>query len=580
MINYPSTAFMQKINDGDIPLVRMQLVTADGRTIWLEDGQFWGSGISFSEATSQDGEFCVGSAIIGQFSFSLTNFDRSLDSIDFAGATVIPTLYYEIDGEKQYLAKGVFYVTTHTTSGNIINCTAMDAMKLLDQSQTEITYPITVQNLVNAICIANGLTLDSSTSIPNGDMQIAEPHYDGDDKPVYTDRQMLSYACQLVGCYAKINELGHMVVDWYDFENPIEISTTFDGKSLWTQPIMVTGVQVEVGNVTGKYIAMSIDAYGGLNYMRSSDVSDVFVINEKGELVATADSGVTYTLVNQELIRTANEEEQASGEDETAPEAENVTILYGTDERVVKLTENPYITISNVQKVCENISDGIFGIPFRPGTLPVLANPCLQAGDVLRVTDRNSGLVYLIPITSTVYNKVLIQNVICSFENKEDQDLRPNSSYNMRLSVENAIKQAQNADDVARAAQEMAETSGYQPYIVSDKGTAFTRDTSADLTAVIYDKDMNEVDPDGTGVIYRWWITKDGTSAKYLDGGKVITIPVSDALCDYAAGIYFETKDISEGVNPFLLARRGDTTVLTTRSGIPLAVRAAERVGA
>ena len=74
-----STAFMQKVNNGDIPLVRMQLVTSSGRTIWLEDGQFWGSSISFSEATSQDGAFSVGDAIIGGFSFSLTNFDRSLD---------------------------------------------------------------------------------------------------------------------------------------------------------------------------------------------------------------------------------------------------------------------------------------------------------------------------------------------------------------------------------------------------------------------------------------------------------------------------------------------------------------------
>lgn len=572
MINYPSTAFMQKINNGDIPLVRMQLVTASGQTKWLEDGQIWGSGFSFSEATSQDGEFSVGSAIIGQFNFSLTNFDRSLDSIDFGGATVIPTLYYEINGVKEYLAKGIFYVSSHTTSGNIINCTAMDAMKLLDKSQTAITYPITVQNLINTICTANGITLDS-TNIPNGNMQIKEPHADGEQKPVYTDRQMLSYACQLVGCYARINNLGHMVVDWYDFSNPVSVSTTFDGKSLWTNPIMVTGIQVEVGNVTGKYVAMSIDPYGNLNYMRSSDVSDTFVINADGELVATADSGITYTLVNQELIRT---EDVPGTNSEENPE--NVTVMYGTDDRVIKIAENPYITIDNVQSVCEIIADKIFAIAFRPGTLPLLSNPCLQAGDVLSVTDRNTGLTYLMPITSTVYNKQLVQNVVCSFEDKEDQDLRPNSSYNMRLSVENAIQQAQTADSLARAARELAETSGYTPYIVSDDGSDFYEDTEADLNGIIYDNEMNEVDPNGTEYIYRWWVTQDGLWGKYLDGGKHINVQIDDSLCRFASGIYFETIDIEEGINPFSLSNRNGL-VLTDRNGIPLTVRAAERYG-
>ena len=91
--------------------------------------------------------------------------------------------------------------------------------------------------------------------------------------------------------------------------------------------------------------------------------------------------------------------------------------------------------------------------------------------------------------------------------------------------------------------------------------------------------DMNEVDPQGTDVIYRWWVAKDGVRASYLGGGKWIKVPVSDQLCDYAAGIYFETKDISEGINPFLLAKRNDAVILTTRAGVPLSARAAEVYG-
>ena len=75
---------------------------------------------------------------------------------------------------------------------------------------------------------------------------------------------------------------------------------------------------------------------------------------------------------------------------------------------------------------------------------------------------------------------------------------------------------------------------------------------------------------------YRWWITQDGQTGTYLDGGKNITVAVNDSLCDYAAGIYFETRSAEDGIYPFCLSNRNGL-VLTTRSGKMLTVRAAER---
>lgn len=567
MINAPSTAFIDRINNGDVPFVRMQLTTSRGRVIWIENGDFWADSISFSEAVSADGAFTVGSAVIGQFTFSLTNFDLKYDRVDFAGAVVVPFIYFEIDGAKQLLPKGIFYISSHVTSGHIITCTALDALKLFDNSQTVITYPTTVQSLIQTLCDANGITL-ATQSIPHGDFVLNEPK---DKEQVLTDRQMLSYACECVGCFARMNELGQLAVSWYDFQNPIEITTTFDGKSLWTDPILVTGIQINVGG-TGALMAMSIDAYGHLMYMRTSNIDDIFVINENGELVATADDGIQYKIVDGSLMRTGEElvpQESENGND-------SVTILYGSDDRVINIDDNPYITVSNVVDVCQTVSDKIFSVSFRPGTLPVLANPCLQAGDVLRVTDNVTGRIYLIPITSTIYSKSIIQNVICAFEDKEDQDLRPSTAYNMRVSVEAAMRQAQQADDIAQAARDLANTSGYQPVISSDVGNDFTEDGNATLLANIYDRDMNLVDPSGTDYIYRWWITQDGTSGRYLDGGKNITIFVDDALCDFTAGIYFETRPISEGIFPFSLCNRAGV-ILTNRAGAILTARAAER---
>lgn len=505
-----STAFMQKINNGEIPSIRMQMVTADSRTIWFENDQLWSEGVSFSEATTQDGSFSVGSAVIGSFSFALNNFNRYLDNVDFAGAVVIPIISF--DGLTENVSKGVYYISKHTTNGNVIRCIALDGMKLFDENRTTITYPTTVQSLVESLCSANNITL-ATTTIPNGNFVLAEPLNASGEPLVLTDRQKLSYACQCIGCYAKMNNMGELEIKWYDFANPIGVTTTFSGKSLWTLPIEVTGIKVAYEHVTTDNVT------------------------------------------------------------------EQVEYLYGTDDRVIKVDGNPYINADNVATVCSNIATPTFNVAFRPGTLPTLANPCLEAGDVLRVTDSASGLVYLIPITSTTYNNDLIQNVTCAFESKEDEDLRPNSNYNLRVSVQNALDQAKAADEAAQAAMDAAQQNGYSLTILSSQGMAFSFDTSADLRAIIYDNEMNEVDPDGEEYMYRWWVAQDASSNRYLDGGKEIVIYIADPLCDYAAGIYYELLEVDRGIFPFSLCNRS-SKILRTRNGKILTARAAERVGA
>ena len=98
-----SADFMAKVNNGETPYVRMQLVTASGREIWIEYGDCWGNSITFSEAVSDEGAFNVGGAVIGSFNFALNNFDGIFYDVDFAGAVVVPFIYYTINGVREYL---------------------------------------------------------------------------------------------------------------------------------------------------------------------------------------------------------------------------------------------------------------------------------------------------------------------------------------------------------------------------------------------------------------------------------------------------------------------------------------------
>ena len=379
MINTVSQAFKAKLVNGEIPKIRMQFVPASGEAFWLSDGDFWADGTSFTEATSVNGEFSVGAAIIGAFNFTLNNFEGNLTDEVFRGALVIPLLYFEIDGENEYLAKGIYYIATHRTAGNLIRCTAYDGMKLLDEHRTAITYPITVQNLITTICTANSITLATPT-IPNGSYTIPTA-----PENQLTDRQMLSYACQITGNFAKMDENGQMVVGWYDTTSPVVIENTFEGKDLWTNSITITGVKGVVNDSSGENV----------------------------------------------VERTAT---------------------YGTTDCMVVIRDNPYMTPTNLQAVVNMVGQRICGITFRPGSLPILSNPCIQAGDVLIVTDNITGNSYHLLATEIIYNKQIIETVICNFNADEEADIRPTIESITNTTIEQAKQQAAQAASAASAA--------------------------------------------------------------------------------------------------------------------------------
>lgn len=370
-----SQAFMNKVANGEAPSMRMQFIPASGDPFYLSDGDFWAESISFNEATSQSGTFTVGAAVIGEFNFTLNNFGGTLTDEIFAGAKVIPSVYYDINGTPEYLPKGVYYVASHKTNGNLIRVKAYDAMKLLDENKTTITYPTTVQAIVNAICTASGITLATQT-IPNGTYSISlAPESD------MTDRQLLSAVCEITGNFARMDENGHLYVGWYDFSNPVTIANTFDGKDLWTQPITLTGVRV--------------NAY--------------------------------------------------SGDD---------TYFYGTDDNVVTVSNNPLVYAGNGQEICNMLGARITGATFRPGSLPILSNPCLQSGDVLEITDNITHDTYLLPITELTYTKGLTETVSCSFENTEDADLRPTIEGLLKKSIDEASAIATQASETAQETEQ------------------------------------------------------------------------------------------------------------------------------
>lgn len=267
------------INNGKRPFIKALVTYRDGFSEWLYDDDFMQNSVQFQNGTSSSGNFEVGSAVIGAFSFNLNNWDHKFDTRNFDGAlisafiginpkmfgyallTEVSEIFVLNDGDTvmetedsaeqdysdntEWFQFGQYYFVKHKSVGNVIICDAYDAMMLFDKSlltDNAIVYPISAKNVVRLIADHNGITL-KNYDFPHGDTVIREAPEDD-----CTERQMLAYVCQMIGCFARINSTGQLDINWYDDIPATTIMHRFS-HSLATENITITGLRMSYKDV-------------------------------------------------------------------------------------------------------------------------------------------------------------------------------------------------------------------------------------------------------------------------------------------------------------------------------------------
>ena len=230
MVNV-SSSVLAYIEDGGIPVMTAAIVQANGTSVLVSEEDFWQDSIEILSGTTQSGEFTVGSAVIGSFRFALNNFTGKFDNVNFVGAVIVPA--FTVDNYT--LTSKNYYLVSHKVTGDVIFCEAYDAMKLLDNAATSVTYPATPASVIQAVATANGISI--SGSIPSSAIQLAAP------SSTLTDRQKLSYACQVLGCFAVIGHDNKLLIKWYDTSSPYTIPD-YQSLNVSTDDVTVTGVTV------------------------------------------------------------------------------------------------------------------------------------------------------------------------------------------------------------------------------------------------------------------------------------------------------------------------------------------------
>lgn len=384
MIN-ASAEFREKLKDGAEVQTYADITLSDGTVLHLTPDDIWLGGCTIDDKTT-DGKFGVGFAIGKTLSLRIANHDERFSVYDFYNSII--NLYVAMrldDGTIEKIRKGVYYTTVPETPGDIIEISAADGMYRLDRDYTNsaTAYPASLQTIITDACLDCG--------IPIGFRQFDNMSFVAQEKPEKaTYRQVVSWACQIAGYNARIDNNGYMELVWYD--TSLLDSNFYDGGNFLTYPHDVT---VDGGDFYNYGAGQVIDS--GL----FTDPCPEHVFRFKSLNVHTDDITITGVKV--------------AGED--------VEALSGKDGYCIKIDSNPLVYgVEN--EVANYLGGRMNGITFRPFNGQILGNPLYEPFEVVKVSDRK-GNSYLSIVNSVTYKVGSYTSISCEAEDPA----RNGSSY-------------------------------------------------------------------------------------------------------------------------------------------------------
>ena len=392
MIN-TSNAYKEAIRGNREFCVADEITFTDGTRLPLETRDF--VSYSINEATSSSGKFEVGAAVIKEYSVVLNNMDGKFDGYDFEGADILARVGLKLaDSTWEILQKGRYRVVSAKAAELTIQVKAYDSMLFFDRpySESSLSYPATLLQIIQDACRDCGMTYDAGTIEMSGYVVQTRP-----DDGALTYRDIISFCAQIMGCYARINHMDRLSFGWYAFDS---IPEGLDGGNFEGASIPYENGDVADGGDFNDY--SSGYTYDSGTFLDAEKYHHFY--NLSTQSINTDDITITGVM--------ASAKEEKDGKE---------SYLYGTDEYALVLSDNPLIQKGKAQTVAEHVGGKLVGSTFRPLSITVQSDPCVEAGDVAIVTDRKQRS-YATVLTNTTFTMGGLQKVECSAETPTEKN--------------------------------------------------------------------------------------------------------------------------------------------------------------
>ena len=431
-----SNSFKRQLDYNDRNYICYADITLeDGTSFTIANNRIWSSGFSIDDAVSDDNSFAaLGSAIINSGSITIDNTDEQYSDYDFTNARVIIRVGLVIDvitsptplHVPEIIKKGTFRVDdTHYYDGTI-TLDLLDYMEYFDRPyDTNLAYPATLDAIVRDACTKCRVTLATSSLLfPHRDYVVNQKP----DADSTTFRDVLSYAAQIAGCFARCNVDGQLELKWFETDYIERWNQGYDGGTFnpWNTGDILNG--------------------GTFNPWNTGDIADDGTFTEDYHLhiisgLFSQDICVDDVVITQIKILVEIDDETAS----------RITREFsvGTEGYTVEIDRNPFITVDTAPTILGWLRDLLIGLKFRKMTVTTLNNPSIEAGDVAIVYDRK-GNAYQILITRTEFAVTGTQTIVCGAETpSRSSATRYDSTVKNYVALRKAIQRDRTAWEAA-----------------------------------------------------------------------------------------------------------------------------------
>lgn len=361
---------------------------SDGTKMLLNDKRdLMSNGIKISSSTSGMNSFDIGAAVIGELELTLNNESGKFDTYDFLDAEINLKIGLQLDENRtEYLQMGVYSVDETSAGGITIVLSALDRMSRFEREYSEVStsYPTTLYQIVKDICVNCGVQIGMA-SFDNGNM-IIKNRPEGENLSCL---QIIAYAAQVAGSYVKMDSNGTLVFQWYQtdiFEN----SGNLDGGNFK----YINGDAADGGDFQNYALADVVDGGTFEDQRRYAHIYAIGSLNIGTDEIVI--SGIR-------VIGTSDNSEDTEG------------TLYGEEGYVLRISENPFISVSTEKDIAAFVGSKIIGMKIRTFSVRAVSDPAIEAGDCAFISDRK-GNSYPAFITHTTFKLSDYEEFSCGAE--------------------------------------------------------------------------------------------------------------------------------------------------------------------
>lgn len=204
------------------------------------------NGLSIDRYCVTGNKIEIGSAVAAELSLVLDNSSGKFDGIVFEGAQLFVEIGIAGD-ESNYIPCGKFTVDEPPRNNTRISLKALDYMMLFDNKAdvSKLNFS-NAEALVKSVCSECKVDLSSNvdfTKFANTNIELSEPTTE------VTYRQLLQWACEILGVCAYMDGVGELMLAWYSDG----INATFDPSvrysgTMHETDIKISGVTVKKGD--------------------------------------------------------------------------------------------------------------------------------------------------------------------------------------------------------------------------------------------------------------------------------------------------------------------------------------------